>query len=61
MKLVVTPAVSDVRLEKIRAAAAPMQVVNAHDEEHAAIEIADADALFGYLTPKLLAAAKKLR
>ena len=61
MKLVISPAVSAERLEKIRAAAAPMQVVNARDEEHAAVEIADADALFGYLTPRLLQAAKKLR
>jgi phosphoglycerate dehydrogenase-like enzyme len=61
MKLVISPPVSDERLEKIRIAAAPMQVVNARDEDHAAAEIADADALFGYLTPRLLHAAKKLR
>ena len=61
MKLVISPPVSEQRLAKIRAAAAPMDVVNARDEEHAAAEIADADALFGYLTPKLLRAAKKLR
>jgi phosphoglycerate dehydrogenase-like enzyme len=61
MKLVISPAVSEPRLAKIRAAAAPMQVVNARDEEHAAVELADADAVFGYLTPRLLKAAKKLR
>ena len=61
MKLVISPPVSAARLEKIRAAAVPMQVVNARDEDAAAIEIADADALFGYLTPRLLQAAKKLR
>ena len=61
MKLVISPPVSAERLENICAAAAPMQVVNALDEEHAAIAIADADALFGYLTPRLLRAAKKLR
>src|SRR5438093_1510964 len=61
MKLVISPAVSEARLAKIRAAAAPMQVVNARDEEHAAIEVADADAMFGYLTPRLLKAATKLR
>ena len=38
-----------------------LQVVNARDEDHAALEIVDADALFGYLTPRLLRAAKKLR
>jgi phosphoglycerate dehydrogenase-like enzyme len=61
MKLVISPPVSEERLAKIRTAAAPMQVVNTREEEHAAVEIADADALFGYLTPKLLHAAKKLR
>lgn len=61
MKLVISPPVSEHRLEKIRAAAAPMTVVNAESEERAVREIADADALFGYLTPKLLTAAKKLR
>jgi phosphoglycerate dehydrogenase-like enzyme len=61
MKLVIFPPVSEERLHKIRAAAAPMLAVNARDEEHAAVEIADADALFGYLTPRLLQAAKKLR
>lgn len=61
MKLVISPPVSEERLAKIHAAAAPMIVVNTRDEEHAAQEIADADALFGYLTPRLLKAAKKLR
>src|SRR5438094_19222 len=61
MKLVISPAVSEDRLAKILAAAAPMQVVNTRDEDHAAVEIADADALFGYLTPRLLMTARKLR
>jgi phosphoglycerate dehydrogenase-like enzyme len=61
MKLVISPPVSEQRLEKIRAAAAPMQVVNTPDESEAAAEIADADALFGCLTPRLLQAAPKLR
>jgi len=61
MKLVISPPVSEERLAKIRAAAGPMLAVNARDEEHAAAEIADADALFGYLTPRLLQAARKLR
>jgi phosphoglycerate dehydrogenase-like enzyme len=53
--------VSDWRLEKIREAAAPMRVINAEDEARAVAEIADADALFGYLTPPLLQAATRLR
>jgi phosphoglycerate dehydrogenase-like enzyme len=61
MKLVISPPVSEERLEKIVAAAAPMQVLNALDEDRAAAEIADADALFGYLTPGLLRVANKLR
>jgi len=61
MKLVVSPAVSSERLANIHTAAAPMDVVNARDEDHAAAAIADADALFGYLTPRLFKAANKLR
>lgn len=61
MKLIISPPVSEERLAKLRAAAAPMTVVNTRDEDHAAAEIADADAIFGYLTPRLLQASKKLR
>src|SRR5262249_59049069 len=46
---------------KIRAAAAPMAVAQADDEAAAVREVADADALFGYLTPPLLRAATRLR
>ncbi len=61
MKLLISPPVSDERLARIRAAAAPMTVVQADDEQQAIATIADADALFGYLTPPLLRAATKLR
>jgi phosphoglycerate dehydrogenase-like enzyme len=61
MKLLIHPPVSAERLARIREAAAPMAVVQAADEGQAVAEIADADALFGYLTPPMLAAAKKLR
>src|SRR5262245_57979022 len=61
MKLLVYPAVSDERLEKIRAAAAPMTVAQARDDKGALREIADADALFGQLNRALLAAARQLR
>jgi phosphoglycerate dehydrogenase-like enzyme len=60
-KLLIYPAVSDWRLEKIAAAAAPMHVVQAHTETQAVAEIADVDALFGYLTRAMLGAAAKLR
>src|SRR5215468_7843468 len=61
MKLLIYPAVADERLAKIRGAAAPMLVMQAEDEADAARKIADADALFGYLTPAMLRAAKNLR
>jgi phosphoglycerate dehydrogenase-like enzyme len=61
MKLVIHPPVSEHRLARIREAAAPMDVVNAADEAAALREIRDADAMFGYLTKPLLAAATKLR
>jgi phosphoglycerate dehydrogenase-like enzyme len=38
-----------------------MAVVQARDESQALAEIADADALFGYLTPPMLRAARRLR
>ena len=61
MKLLIHPPVSEARLAKIIQAAAPMSVVNAVTEDGALRAIADADALFGYLPPALLRAAKKLR
>jgi phosphoglycerate dehydrogenase-like enzyme len=61
MKLVIYPPVESGRLEKIRAAAGPMAVVNAADESEAAREITEADAFFGKLTPPLLEAARRLR
>src|SRR5262245_12667449 len=61
MKLLIHPPVSEARLAKIVAAAAPMTVVNATSDDQALREVADADAVFGYLTPALLRAATKLR
>src|SRR5437868_6395441 len=61
MKLLIYPRVTGERLEKIRQAAAPMTVAQADTEAEAVRAIADADALFGYLTPVMLRAASKLR
>jgi phosphoglycerate dehydrogenase-like enzyme len=61
MKLVIHPPVEPERLDKIKAAASPMSVVNAADEDEALREIAEADAFFGKITPPLLAASGKLR
>jgi phosphoglycerate dehydrogenase-like enzyme len=61
MKILIHPPVSPERLAHIREAAAPMTVVQAADEAQAVAAIADADALFGYLTPAMLRAARQLR
>ena len=61
MKLLIFPPVEAERLEKIRAVAGSMEVVNAETDEQALAEIVDADAMFGKITPPLLAAAKQLR
>jgi phosphoglycerate dehydrogenase-like enzyme len=61
MKLVIHPPVEPERLEKIVAAAGPMQVVNAENYAAALAAMPEADAFFGKLTPELLAAGKKLR
>ena len=61
MKLVVHPPVEADRLARVAAAAGPMAVVNAADEADALHHLPDADAFFGKLTPRLLAAAPRLR
>jgi len=61
MTLVIHPPIEEARLEKIRAAAGAMQVVNAGTTADAEREIAGADAFFGKLTPAMLAAARGLR
>lgn len=61
MKLLIYPSVSAERLAQIRQAASGLTVVQTHDETEAQREIADADALFGTLSPVLLQAARRLR
>src|SRR6187551_1028242 len=61
MKLLIHPCVDDVRLNRIRATAVKMDVVNAANADEAAREIVDADAFFGKITPRLLSFAAKLR
>ena len=61
MKLVVHPPVEPERLDRIASAAGPMAVVNADDEAHALRHMPDADAFFGKITARLLAAAPRLR
>ncbi|WP_145026553.1 D-2-hydroxyacid dehydrogenase [Caulifigura coniformis] len=59
-KLVCYPPIEEARLEPLREAAAPVEVINAASIEEAFVEIADAEAFFGKITPGLLAAAKNL-
>lgn len=61
MKLLLHPPIESNRLEKVLAAAGPMEVVNAATAAAALDAIADADAFFGKLTPELLARAGRLR
>jgi phosphoglycerate dehydrogenase-like enzyme len=61
MKLLIYPAVGPERLARIREAAGTMTVAQTDDEAEAVAAVADADALFGYLTPALLRAAGRLR
>jgi phosphoglycerate dehydrogenase-like enzyme len=61
MNLLIYPVVGEERLARICAAASSMRVTQAATEDDAVRAIADADALFGYLTPPMLRAAAKLR
>ena len=60
-KMVIFPAVDELRLGRIRTTAEPaMSVVNADSLDVAEREIADATAFFGKITPPLLKAARRL-
>ena len=59
-KLLLHPAVDENRLGKIREAAGDMLVVNADNGERALVEIVDATAFFGKITPELLAKSQRL-
>jgi phosphoglycerate dehydrogenase-like enzyme len=61
MKVVIHPRVEDARLQRIRAEAGSMLVVNAAGEGEALAHMPDCDAFFGKITPPLLAAAPRLR
>ena len=61
MKLVIYPEVSEERLAEIQEVAGDLSVVNVSDEATAVLEIVDAEAFFGKITPTILAAAKQLQ
>lgn len=60
-KLLIYPAIDDVRLARIQQVSNQLTVCNACDLSQALTEIKDADAFFGKLTPELLAAAENLK
>lgn len=59
-KLVCYPPLEETRLQPVREAAFPADVVNAASIEEAAVEIVEAQGFFGKITPGLLSAATKL-
>jgi phosphoglycerate dehydrogenase-like enzyme len=61
MQLVIHPPVEADRLERIRAVAGVLSIINAANESEALRAMPDADAYFGKITPPMLAAARKLR
>lgn len=61
MLILIYPAVDQARFDKIRAAAAPAEVINARTIEEALAAIPNAAGFFGKITPALLAAAPQLR
>lgn len=61
MKIVIHPPVDAARLDRLAEVAPSVAFVNAGSEAEAVREIPDADAVFGKLTPPMLAAAGRLR
>ncbi|MEI8018020.1 MAG: D-2-hydroxyacid dehydrogenase [Schlesneria sp.] len=61
MKLVIYPPIDQRRLDQVCSAAQPMHVINADSIDRALVEIHDADAFFGKLTPELLKQTTQLR
>jgi len=61
MKILIFPAVDPHRLARIQAAAPGAQIANAATKADAMRGIEQADAMFGKITPELLAAARQLR
>ena len=59
-KLLLHPPFEAARLERIKASAGTMAVVNAANPQEAAREIADATGFIGKITPELLARATRL-
>lgn len=60
-KLIISPAIDDTRLQRLKLAAPSLHIVNCVDAEQARDAIRDADGFFGKLTPELLRHAGQLR
>ena len=60
-KLLIYPPMEEDRLQRLKAVAGDLVIVNAADDAEALREICAADAFFGKITPPLLAAADNLR
>lgn len=61
MKLVIYPAVEPERLQAIEKVVPEWDIANVETEEEAQAAVVDADALFGRVTPPMLAGAKQLK
>ncbi|MDA1191049.1 MAG: D-2-hydroxyacid dehydrogenase [Candidatus Poribacteria bacterium] len=61
MKILIHPAIDAATLATFRAASDALEFVNAKSREDAAVEIADADGMYGHLDAELLAKASRLK
>ena len=61
MKFLIYPAVGDEELRAIQSVSSEVDVHNVENEDRALEIIGDADAMYGRITPELLARAQKLR
>ncbi len=61
LKFLLYPSIAESNLTQLQSVSGETTLINATDEATALAHISDADALYGRLTPNLLAQAKKLR
>ncbi len=60
-QLLISPAIDDDRLQRLREVAGPLEIMNCHTTADAAEGIRDTEGFFGKLTPELLSNARRLR
>ena len=61
MKFLIYPAISENELQDIQSVSSEVDVLNVANEDQALEIIGEIDAMYGRITPELLARAKKLR